>query len=229
MRLWESMTGELPSDRHQQPKTGIFQDSGNVGNGSLTLKIEGNRIDILYLAAPTDPLSATFPDDFRVTLTHFSNYISKLLNRFHDFAINRIALGGTFWHHVNTTEDGNILLNEKLNLALNPASFLDFSYQINYPYTKNISDKNHTINQISAWTASTISFQPLLQNNLGFSMPVIEKKYIQVDIDINNKPTIDMLDENEYQSLSKEYFIRLAGIIDRGPNENVEPDLSTRN
>lgn len=186
LSLWRLMTGDDPTDRHQQPKTGISQDNGITNNGNLILKIESGRIDVVY--TPANSFNITFEENLATSLAEFSVYAVRFLQSLKNFEINRVAFGSSLNHKTSSENESNRLLSQILGLNFGEDEFSDFTYRINYSKTTQVGSNKINLNRLSTWSSIVVITQLVSQSNPGVLLPAMQQNFVQLELDINNKP-----------------------------------------
>lgn len=212
LSLWRLMTGEHPTDRHQQPKMGVFQDSGIVGNSRIIMNFDSGRIDVLY--TPVDQMDP-FDEAFDVSLENFFKYVNAFLDVINGFNINRAAIGASLQHKTSSEEDSNRILVSTLGLNEERYDFSDFMYRINRPENLNLGDRQLRLNKVSTWSSLVAVLQFISQTNPGVILPPTQEYFIQLDLDINNKSDASFVFGPDEM---KTYYYRLREIVSDSQN-----------
>lgn len=169
---WADLTGSQPEQRTSKPARGEFQETGPIGDTSLSVSLQGGRVDWFVtpgLFEPTPDLTVkinsvgAFPDKFE-------DFVG-LMNRWLGVSprMIRLAFGAVVLVPVESKEAGYRKLSEYLpSVKIDAAGSEDFLYQINRPRTS-ASAPGLRINRLCKW--SVAYFQRF---RIGFPVPSLQ-------------------------------------------------------
>ena len=156
---WRVAAGEEPESRTVQPRVGLVQETGRIGDGrfSLTLNCLRDRVDWLFATVPTGqeqgalPTCGTFSeavDVFRSALDSWLQLAPPL---------KRIAFGVVLLAEVPDIRSGYQAMSGYLpSVKLDPDGSTDFSYSINRPRSLKCFPQIEKVNRFSRWAVAQV-------------------------------------------------------------------------
>jgi len=150
--MWTLATGVNPDATASQPKLGIYQSDGMLGDSRLVLVNQPSRLDWLYLTAFDPELGDVVHDRlqlFEAGLGSFTALLTPWLSACPP--AQRVALGVVIRQSVSTFELGYERLKTYLpKVQIDAANSNDLFYQINRPRAST-RQANLQINRLNKW------------------------------------------------------------------------------
>ena len=148
---WETVAGEPPDLRTEQPKARQVEESGAFEDGQLTLVKQAARADWQFgklRDIPGAPPLRELPE----TLQQFRIVPDRWLARVP--SINRLALGAILLFPVGTRAEGYLALHPYFRtLRPDPDASEDLLYQVNRPTTSSVLP-SLKLNRIMKWSVN---------------------------------------------------------------------------
>lgn len=218
--LWEELIGLPPENVSSQPRTGVQQEEGSFGGGTLSVIVQPARVDWVLAVNNNQATNSPIPSigSFVDLLDLFANKMTDWLKN--SPSIQRLAFGSVLLLPMDDESSARQQLFAYL--PLNPENFenaQEFLYQINRPRSSTSGLSNLLINRLSKWSVirwRTISFSP---NISGYSHSP-EGFTCCIELDINTSP--------DYQEdLPKEKLLQIfQELVDLGKEIVREGDIS---
>lgn len=151
---WQVVAGEEPESRTVQPRMGLVQETGRIGDGrfSLTLSCLRDRVDWLFATGPLEREHGGLPtcDAFSEAVDVFRNALGGWLQVAPP--LKRIAFGMVLLAEVSDIRSGYQSLSSYLpSVNLDPEGSTDFSYSINRPRNLKSFPQIEKVNRLSRW------------------------------------------------------------------------------
>jgi hypothetical protein len=217
--LWEELIGQPPENVTSQPRTGVQQEEGSFGGGTLSVIVQPARVDWVLAVNNNQATNSPIPSigSFVDLLDLFANKMTDWLEN--SPPIQRLAFGSVLLLPMDDESSARQQLFAYL--PLNPQNFenaQEFLYQINRPRSSISGISNLLINRLSKWSVirwRTINFSP---NISGYSQSP-EGLSCCIELDINTSP--------DYQEdLPKEKLLQIFQLVDLGKEIVREGDIS---
>lgn len=190
---WENLVGLPPESINLRPKIGLEQLEGTYQGRKLTLQVQPDRVDWLFLPAvpeKSDDLPEAMPSagSFPETLKPFQTLVLEWLKIAPP--VTRLAFGATLFQPVEDRRAGYLHLAKYLpSVQLDPDTS-DFSYQISRPRRSRSGVAELNINRLMKWSVSLVQ-----QFGLSFERKARPKaRYTagesrcRLELDINTAP-----------------------------------------
>lgn len=221
---WEAMVGAPPDENTSNPKRGAATVSGALGPGKLTLKLEPDRIDWLFL--PPDPvpdpqvLEPDLPSVGAVTqaVESFSSIIERWLGRDDVPDSARVAFGAVLNHPEIDHRAGYARLPDYVPVRVEP-DYSDFLYQINMPVDSRTGIQGLRINRLSKWSVAAYT---LFSLRFGATAVATETRpkfsyAVRLELDINTSPLFQgAVSRNRLMEVYRELAVLGQGIATEG-------------
>jgi hypothetical protein len=193
---WSELTGSQPEQRTSKPARGEFEETGPIGDTSLSVSLQAGRADWFLtpgLFEPTADLTAkinsvgTFPDKFEDFVSLMNRWLAASPRMI------RLAFGAVVLIPIESKGAGYRKLSEYLPaVKIDADGSEDLLYQINRPRT---SVTGLRINRLSKW--SVAYFQRFrigipVQQAQGILGDRVHACRIELDISTPAESTVDL-------------------------------------
>jgi len=182
---WQDVVGEPADEERNNPKVGLFQQSGDFENGVLRLSVQPSRIDWTWAPVITEAFEHQHLGSFDDCSTKFFALVDRWLQKAP--SCKRLAYGPVLLLPVSAAEDGYKKLMSFLKLNLDYDGAKEFLLQINRPRSGKTSIQGLRVNRLTTWS---VQFQKKVEFSLEpESNSYLEKNLLyacRLQMDINN-------------------------------------------
>jgi hypothetical protein len=192
---WSAVFEGLPDVQNSQPKIGLTEAAGELGDGQLVLRTSPGRADLIYQQQLFDSLNAQqfepqIPVNVLESFTRKANLLLQKLRKIPDIQIARLAFGAELLLPMPDKQSAYTALNDLLHSVDIDQNSSDFQYFINRKRNSNIV-KNVEINRLSQWSA-LVSRNITINQNDASTQQSPETFACRLILDINTIPTEDI-------------------------------------
>ena len=218
---WESVVGEPPEHRNEQPRTGEVVEYADRGIGRLELQINPASLTWIYRLAEVQPKEEFEAlGEFQGKCEEFTALMSKWFNLDTVPNLVRLAFGAVLIQPAQSQEEGLERLGKYIkSVEIDSVNSLDFLYQINRRRPSKLSVEGLSLNRLMKWSVGQI--RVLMTNSDGRAnfVPTPSESLIHLEIDINTAP--------DFQGeIPREYFSKVfAELVELGSEIATKGDI----
>lgn len=211
---WLELIGEPPDEERTNPKSGLFQQTGQFHNGSLILSQQPNRIDWNWSPVAIPEFNYPSLGTFEECLPLFGELVKNWMPM--SPPTSRVAFGPVLLLPVPSRSEGYGQLTKFLNLNFDFAGAKEFSLQINRPRAGKTEIEGLTLNRFTTWSLLKLKQLELHLDGVSSKFEGQELLACRLQQDINNAPTAVPLPGEHLAGLVSELFLLAEEIAVKG-------------
>ncbi|MCY3947416.1 MAG: hypothetical protein OXF44_14155 [Anaerolineaceae bacterium] len=212
---WDSVIGEPPEERKEQPRTQESVEHAKRGKGRIELQINPvsvNWIHHITEVQPQEKFEAL--GEFQSNCEEFTALMNKWFNLDAVPDLGRLAFGAVLIQSAHSHEAGLERLAKYIrSVQVDPDNTSDFLYQINRRRASRQAIDGLVINRLTKWSVGRLRVLMTQSDGRSSFLPTTSESLVQLEIDINTVPEFEGVIKREEISDVFEELVELGSEI----------------
>ena len=190
---WESVVGEPPEHRNEQPRTGELVEYAKRGKGRLDLQINPASFTWIHHITELQPQEEFEAlGEFLGSCNEFNELMNKWFNLESVPNLARLAFGAVLIQPTQSKEDGlERLSNYIRSVSVDPSNTFDFLYQVNRRRDSKLAKEGLVINRLMKWSVSRLRVLMTHSDGRANFIQTSSESLVHLEIDINSVPEFE--------------------------------------